>query len=250
MKEIFNAAKQRCHEFFQDTAQAILKRDKQTYRRNILIAVCTMLSAIVLIGLLIALLWKALGTLLGKVFMVPMVLFILGLSYKMNLEDSRKARQAEREADKLEVWAERAYEYVRDSMFYVVQAIADRIKVVKPNVPNDIEMGNRFFRQGNYIIFQFYVQLWETLDKAKFEQKLTDTLNRMHRDHRLVGIPPDLIEVNHRYYCPLLVLDVEPYDDGYTIQVVFADEETVPLVDRAKQRNRKAPSKTLYDDEP
>lgn len=198
---------------------------------------------------ILALVGKILGTLLGKIFSVPLVLLIIGWVYGKFLEGPHNERKAERDAEELEAWAGRAYKYVRDSLFYVVQALADRMKVVKPNVPSDIEMGNRFFRQGNYIIFQFYVQLWETLDKSRFEQKLTDTISQMHRDHRLVGIPSDLVEVNHRYYCPLLVLNVEPYDDGYTVQVVFADEETVPLVDRAKQRNRKAPSQTLYDDE-
>lgn len=207
------------------------------------------LVALAVAVVILALVGKILGTVLGKIFSVPLVLLIIGWVYGKFLAGSRNKRKAEREAEELEAWAGRAYEYVRDSMFYVVQAMADRMKVVKPHSPHDIEMGNRFFCQGNYTIFQFSVQLWENLDKSRFEQKLTDTISQMHRDHRLVGIPSDLVEVNHRYYCPLLVLNVEPFDDGYTVQVVFADEETVPLVDRAKQRNRKAPSQTLYDDE-
>ena len=45
-------------------------------------------------------------------------------------------------------------------------------------------------------------------------------------------------------------MNVEEYDDGYVVQIVFADEETISLIGRAQERQRKAPSQTLYDDEP
>ena len=250
MKIIWNSIVERFNRWCEDTAQSIRDSNWSVVGWNIALALAIVMVVVALAVAVLALVGKILGTVLGKIFSVPLVLLIIGLVYDNFFAGSRNKRKAEREAEELEAWAGRAYEYVRDSMFYVVQAMADRMKVVKPHSPHDIEMGNRFFCQGNYTIFQFYVQLWETLDKSRFEQKLTDTISQMHRDHRLVGIPSDLVEVNHRYYCPLLVLNVEPFDDGYTVQVVFADEETVPLVDRAKQRNRKAPSQTLYDDEP
>lgn len=49
--------------------------------------------------------WKVLGTLLGKIFAVPLVLFILVLSYKMNLENSRAAYCVKSEFAMLDEWA-------------------------------------------------------------------------------------------------------------------------------------------------
>ena len=86
------------------------------------------LVALAVAVIILALAKKILGTLLGKIFSVPLILLIIGLLYDNFLAGSRNKRKAEHEAEKLEVWAGRAYEYVRDSMFYVVQAMADRMK--------------------------------------------------------------------------------------------------------------------------
>lgn len=237
----FNAVRERI-------AQGIHDSDWPAVGWNVaLIAAVVMVAVALAVGVL-ALVWKILGTLLGKIFAVPLVLFILGLSYKMNLEDSRKARQAERNGDALEWRAGQVYYYVRDSLYYVFRTVARRTSIQMPDDPADIEMRNQFFRQGGHIVFQFYAQVLGTQDKAKFEQKLRDTIVQLHKDGRFVGLNDELVEVNGFLYCPLQVLNVEECDDGFVVQIVLADEETIPLVERAQERQRKAPGKTLFDD--
>lgn len=208
----------------------------------VMVAVALVVGALVLVG-------KILGALLGKVFAVPLVLLVIGLVYENFFSGPRKAHIVERTEEALTRWAEQVYFYVRDSMYYVFRAVARRMNIQMPDDPSDIEMRNRFFPQGEYIIFQFYVRLLGALDKAKFEQKLTDTIIQLHRDGRFLGITEDLVEVNGLLYCPIQVLNVEEHDDGYVVQIVSADEKTIPLVERAQERQRKTPNRTLYDDE-
>ena len=235
----FNAVRERI-------AQGIHDSDWSAVGWNVaLIAAVVMVAVALAVGIL-ALVWKILGTLLGKIFAVPLVLFILGLSYKMNLEDSHRAHIVERTVEALTRWAEQMYGYVRDSMYLVIQNMADRVSIiVKPNAHWDIEMKNRFFRQGDHIVFQFFVQMLAPMEKADFARKLTDTLVKMHREGKLVGITSELVEINNLPYCPLQVLNVKPYDDGYVVQIVYADEDTITLVKREQQRQRKDPGQYL-----
>lgn len=247
--EILDAIKDHVDRIRKNVAKAITDVDVPTLARYSGISLIVLLVVITLGVGTLALVGKILGTLLGKVFAVPLVLFVLGLSYKMNFEDSRKARQTERIGETLEQWAEQVYGYVRDSMFFVVQAMASRVSaIIKPNAHWDIEMKNRFFLQGDHIVFQFFVQMLAPMEKADFAQKLTDTLVRMHREGQLVGITSELVEINNLPYCPLQVLNVKPYDDGYVVQIVYAEEDTITMVEREQERQRKAPGKTLYDD--
>ena len=240
----------RINAFKDHIAQAIHDGDWSTVGWNVALVLAVVMVAVALAVGTLALVGKILGTLLGKVLAVPLVLFVLGLSYKYNLEDSHKARQTERDADTLERWAEQVYGYVRDSTYYVVQAMAGRVRlIIKPNAPWDIEMQNRFFRQGEHMVFQFFVQLLGPMEKPRFEQKLTDCMVQLHREGRLVGITSELVEINNLPYCPLQVLNVEPYDDGYVVQIVYADEDTVTTVKRGQQRQRKSPSQKFFDDE-
>lgn len=214
-----------------------------------LIAAVVMVAVALAVGVL-ALVWKILGTLLGKIFSIPLVLLAIGLVYDNSLSGLRKESIVERSKEALERWAGQVYFYVRDSMYYVLRAVARRTNVQMPDDPADIEMRNQFFRQGGHIVFQFYAQVLGTQDKAKFEQKLRDTIVQLHKDGRFVGLSDELVEINGFLYCPLQVLNVEECDDGFVVQIVFADKETIPLVERAQERQRKAPGKTLYDDEP
>ena len=169
--------------------------------------------------------------------------------YKAYFGGSREPDEDERNAEKLKKWAKQVYGYIRDSMFYVVQNLADRTNIIRPSAASDIELENRFFLQDKHIVFQFYVEMSSAMDKAKFEEKFTTTLFQMHHDGRLVGIASDLVEINNLPYCPLQVSNVEQYDDGFTVQIVFADEETIPLVEREQQRNRKRPGKNFFDND-
>ena len=246
---IRDAIFERLNEIRERIAEGIHDKDWSAVGWNIaLVLAVVMVAAALAVGAL-ALVGKILSTLLGKVFAVPLILLIIGLVYDNFLSGSRKERIAERTAEALNRWAEQVYYYVRDSMYYVFRAVARRMEIQMPDDPSDIEMKNRFICQGKYVVFQFYVKLHGTADKAKFEHKLTDMIAQMHRDGRFLGISEDLVNVNGRPYCPLQVLNVDEYDDGFVVQIVFADEETIPLVERAQESQRKTPGKTLYDDE-
>lgn len=231
-------------------AQAIHDGDWSALGWNTALILAVVMVAVALAVVVLALVGKILSTLLGKIFSVPLILLVIGLIYDGFFSGSRKARQTESIEESLERWAEQVYGYVRDSMFYVVQAMASRVSIIiKPNAHWDIEMKNRFFLQGDHIVFQFFVQMLALMEKSDFEQKLTDTLVKMHREGKLVGITSELVQINNLPYCPLQVLNVEPYDDGYVVQIVYADEDTITLVKREQQRQRKTPGKILFDDE-
>lgn len=249
MNDIFNAIKERWSKFCKGVAQAISGNDKAAQARYAGIILALVLIVLALSVGVLALMGKILGTLLGKIFSVPLILLIAGLVYEKFFSGPRKKGKVKRTVEELIRWAGQVYFYVRDSMYYVFRAVARRMNIQMPDDPDDIEMRNRFICQGEYIVFQFYVKLLGAVDKIKFEQKLTDTIVQLHRDGRFLGIPEDLVNVNGCLYCPIQVLNVEEYDDGFVVQIVFADEETIPLVERAQERQRKTPGKTLYDDE-
>lgn len=231
-------------------AQGIHDNDWSAVGWNVALIAAVIMAVVALAVGVLALVWKILGTLLGKIFSVPLVLVVISLVYEKFFGSSRKARQTEHNGEALERWAGQVYYYVRDSMYYVFRTVARRTSIQMPDDPADIEMRNKFFRQGGHIVFQFYAQVLGTRDKAKFEQKLRDTIVQLHKDGRFVGLSEELVEVNGLLYCPLQVLNMEEHDDGFVVQIVFADKETIPLVERGQERQRKAPGKTLYDDEP
>lgn len=249
--DILDAIKGHVDRIRKNVAQAIKDVDVPTLARYGGIGFIALLIVIALGVGVLALIGKSLGTLLGKIVSVPLVLLVIGLVYDGFLSGSRKAHIVERTAEALTRWAEQMYGYIRDSVYFVIQNMADRVSIiVKPHSHWDIEMKNRFFLQGDHVVFQFFVQMLAPMEKADFTRKLTDTLVKMHREGKLVGITSELVEINNLPYCPLQVLNVEPYDDGYVVQIVYADEDTITLVKREQQRQRKSPGKTLYDDEP
>lgn len=248
--DIIDAIKDHVDRIRKNVARAIKDVDVPTLARYSCIGVIGLLIVVALAVGGLALVGKVLDTLLGKIFSVPLVLLVIGLVYDGFFSGSRKAHQTERNGDALERWAGQVYFYVRDSIYYVFRAVARRTNIQMPDDPTDIEMRNQFFCQGGHIVFQFYAQVLGTQDKTKFEQKLMDTIIQLHKDGRFVGLSEELVEVNGRLYCPLQVLNVEEHDGGFVVQIVFADEETIPLVERSQERQRKSPGKTLYDDEP
>lgn len=195
-----------------------------------LILAIMMVAAALGVGVL-ALVWKILGTLLGKVFAVPLVLFILGLSYKMNLEDSRAAHRAKRESATMGEWVESIYEYVRDAMFLVFRAVSEYTNIVMPPRPSAIELVETpYTLEDGYAVFNFIVKVCGPVDVGTLKNDLMRTLQQMHRAHELNGIPRDLTEINGGYYCPLQILGT-PQDFGEYVQVsvVFATEKTVKV---------------------
>lgn len=242
-------------------AQAIHDSDWGALSQNVALVLAVVFVAVVMAVLIFVLVWKILvallGTLLGKIFMVPMVLFIFGLSYKMNLEDSRSARLAKSESATLDKWAKEMYDYVRDAMFLVFRAVSEYTNIVMPSRASAIEMtDNPYTMEDGYIVFNFLSKICGAIDINQLKDDLQQTLQQMHRAHELNGFSRDLVQINGSYYCPLQILgNPIDYGDHIQVSVVFATAQTIKLTHAHKLLNldniraRKHQGKQLYDDE-
>lgn len=234
-------------------AQAIHDGDWPALGWNVALIVAIVMVAVALAVVVLALVWKILGTLLGKIFAVPLVLlFILGLSYKMNRKE-RKPIIGDSFGE-----AEEVYEYVRDAMFLVFRAVSEYTNIVMPARASAIEfVDNPYIIEEGFTVFNFLAKTCGPIDIGSFKIDLTRTLRQMHRAHELNGIPRDLTEINGSYYCPLQIFG-KPQDFGDYVQVsvVFATEQTIKLTraDRILNldnigRTRRMQGKKLTDDE-
>lgn len=229
--DILDAIKGHVDRIRKNVAQAIKDVDVPTLARYGGIGLIALLAVIALGVGVLALVGKILGTLLGKVLAVPLVLFVLGLSYKLNLEDSRAAHRAKCESATMGEWAENIYEYVRDAMFLVFRAVSEYTNIVTPSRPSAIELVDTpYTLEDGYAVFNFVVKVCGPVDVVNLKNDLMRTIQQMHRAHELNGIPRDLTEINGGYYCPLQILG-KPQDFGEYIQVsvVFATEQTVKV---------------------
>ena len=104
-------------------AQGIHDNDWSAVGWNVALIAAVIMAVVALAVGVLALVWKILGTLLGKIFSVPLVLVVISLVYEKFFGSSRKARQAEHNGEALERWAGQVYYYVRDSMYYVFRKI-------------------------------------------------------------------------------------------------------------------------------
>lgn len=193
MKNILSSIMERLNEFSERTAQAIRDSDWKIVARNVGIALAAILFTLVLVMGILILIGKALGTLLGKIIAVPLVLFILGLSYKMNLEDSRAAHRIKNESTMLDEWADGIYEYVRDAMFLAFRAVAEYTNIVTPSRASAIELlDSPYSLEDGYTIFNFICKVCGPIDVDRLKSDLTRALRQLHRAHELNGIPRDL----------------------------------------------------------
>jgi len=233
-------------------AQAIHDGDWSALGWNIALVLAIVMVAIALAVGVLALVGKILGTLLGKIITVPLVLLILGLSYQMN----RKGRGAII-GDPISS-PEETYEYVRDAMFLVFRAVSEYTNIIMPARASAIEfVDNPYTIEDEFVVYRFLAMLRGPIDIDSLKRDLTRTLQQMHRAHELNGIPRDLTEINGSYYCPLQIFG-KPQDFGDYVQisVVFATEKTVALTRAHKLLNldgvlgsRGKRSGTLEDDE-
>lgn len=258
MKNIISSIMGRLNEFSEHTAQAIRDSDWKTVAQSTGIALAAVLFILALVVVILILIGKALGTLLGKVLAVPLVLFILGLSYKMNLEDSRAIHKAKSESAKLDEWAEGIYEYVRDAVFLAFRAVSEYTNIITPSRASTIELVDTpYTLEDGYAVFNFIAKICGPIDVDSLKSDLTRTLQQLHRAHELNGIPRDLVQINGSWYCPLQILG-KPQDMGDYVQlsVIFATEKTVELTRAHKLLNldntryaRRQRGETLTDDE-
>lgn len=239
-------------------AQGIHDGDWSAVGWNVALVLAVVMVAFALAVGVLALVWWVLGTLLGKVFAVPLVLFILGLSYKMNLEDSRAAHRVKGESAMLEEWADGIYEYVRDAMFLAFRAVSEYTNIVTPSRASAIELvESPYTLEDGYAVFNFIAKVCGSVDVDNLKKDLVRTVQQLHRAHELNGLPRDLVQINGAWYCPLQILG-KPQDMGDYIQVsvVFATEKTVELtrarrllnLDNTRYARRKR-GETFTDDE-
>lgn len=239
-------------------AQAIHDGDWATVAWNAAFVFAVVVVVVALAVCALALVWKILGTLLGKIIAVPAVLLILGLSYKMNLEDLRKSHRVKSESATLDEWADGIYEYVRDAMFLVLRTVSEYTNIVTPARASATEFeDNPYTVEDGYVVFHFLAKACGPIDFERLKADLTRTLRQMHRAHELNGIPRDLTEINGSYYCPLQIFgNPQDFGDYVQISVVFATEKTVELTHARKMSNlentryaQRKRHETLTDDE-
>ena len=198
----------------------------------------------------LALVWKILGTLLGKVFAVPLFLLIFGLA----VTEQRKPRTGGRETD-----PEQVYGYVLNALFLVFRAVSEySTNIVMPSRPSAIELTDEPYTiEDGYVAYNFLAKTCGPIDTAQLKRDMTRTIRQMHQAHELNGIPRDLVQINGAWYCPLQILG-NPQDFGEYVQVsvVFATEKTIELTHARKLlylddigHARKRKGKNLTDDE-
>lgn len=237
--KITDAILERINHVRERIAQAIHDGDWSTVAWNAALVLAVIMVAVALSVGVLALAWKVLSTLLGKIFAVPLALLILGLSYKINFEDSRTARRVQNESAALDEWAEEMYDYVRDAMFLVFRAVSEYSDIVTPSRCSAIELPeNCYSIEDGFVVFNFIAKVCGPVDTAQLKMDMQTALRQMHRTHELNGIPRDLAEINGSYYCPLQILG-KPQDLGDHVQVsvVFANEKTVELTHAHKLLN-------------
>lgn len=217
-------------------AYAIQDGDWATLLWNIGFILAVVLAALALGAGILVLAWKVLGTLLGKIFSVPLVAFILILSYKMNRKDKQPG---DGKPIKLDEWADGIYDYVRDAVFLVLRAISEYTNIVTPSRASAIEyVDNPYSIEDGFVVFHFLCKVCGALETDQFKTDFQRTLRQMHLAHELNGIPRDLIEINGAYYCPLQIFGApQDFGDYIEVSVVFATEKTVKLTRAAKVLN-------------
>ena len=126
-------------------AQGIHDNDWSAVGWNVALIAAVIMAVVALAVGVLALVWKILGTLLGKIFFSCRWFWLSSASCMRSFfGSSRKARQTEHNGEALERWAGQVYYYVRDSMYYVFRTVARRTSIQMPDDPADIEMRNKF----------------------------------------------------------------------------------------------------------
>lgn len=257
--KILHSIKELLKQFAASTAHAIDTRDWRVLLFNLAVALLTVLGTLLLCSLFLFLLWKIVALFLGKFLLkllgIPLVLYILYLSYKADRADTKNTAQQHASMNGLEVWSEEIYGYVRDAMFLVFRSVSEYTAIVMPSAPSAIELPNGISVKDGYAVFHFFARLREPIDAAQVKRDLTKTLNQLARAHELKGIPSDLVQINGAYYAPLQIFDVVDCGNSIDVSVVFADEKTINIVKARKvlrlELNRSQqpkPKEALFDD--
>lgn len=255
MNDIFSSIHNRIQKFSRNIAEAIDCGDWRTVIRKLGLAGVIAVSIIVAIIILLALLSKVLGPFLGKLLGLPMLFFILALSYKVNRQDTKATREEISNTANLEAWAENVYDFVRDAMFLVLRAMSDYTVIIRPTSPGGVELPNKISIRDGYAVFSFFARVSADVDVPQLKRELTRTLGQMLRAHELKGLASDLVQINGSYYCPLQILDVIDFGDSINISVVFSTEKTVEVVHARKMLHlehkelRVSHKDAPYDDE-
>ena len=184
---------------------------------------------------------------------MPLVLFILGMSYQMN-----QKRSTTGDPPLWEMQAEEVYEYVRDAMFLVFRDVSEYTNIVRPSSPSAIEFSELPYSiEDGYVAFNFIDKICGPVDIAQLKIDLRRTLRQKHRANEFNGISRDLVQINGSWYCPLQILGKpQDFGDHVRVSIVFATEKTIVLTNAQKVLNldnigdtRRPQSKELTDNE-
>lgn len=247
--DILDALNEKKKKIQKNVGKAIRDTNVPVLAQYIGILLVVLIIAVALGVGVLALVWKVLGTLLGKVFAVPLFLLIFGLA----VTEQRKPRTGGREID-----PEQVYEYVLNALFLVIRAVSEYSNIIMPSRPSAIELTDEPYTiEDGYVVYHFLAKTCGPIDTAQLRRDMTRTIRQMHQAHEFNGIPRDLVQINGAWYCPLQILG-KPQDLGEYVQVsvVFATEKTVELTRAQKLLNldnighaHKRQGKNLTDDE-
>lgn len=133
--------------------------------------------------------------------------------------------------------AEEAHDFVRDATYSVIVDVSEYTPLVRPASPSAIETNVRIYVREHVAFFQFNCPISDTVDANDLRERLQTRLTQKLRGRELPGIPSEMVMWNNRPYVPLQIYSVSNTGASVNIDLVFADDVSIPLLE-AKARAR------------
>lgn len=133
--------------------------------------------------------------------------------------------------------AEEAHDFVRDATYSVIVDVSEYTPLVRPASPSAIETNVRIYVREHVAFFQFNCPISDTVDANDLRERLQTRLTQKLRGRELPGIPSEMVIWNRHPYAPLQVYSVSDTGASVNIDLFFADDVSIPLLE-AKARAR------------
>lgn len=171
------------------------------------------------------------------------VLFPLGVIFALVIYFEKKTPEIESSSDNsledelVRQRAEEAHDFVRDATYSVIVDVSEYTPLVRPASPSAIETNVRIYVREHVAFFQFNCPISDTVDANDLRERLQTRLTQKLRGHELPGIPSEMVIWNRHPYAPLQVYSVSDTGASVNIDLFFADDVSIPLLE-AKARAR------------
>ena len=133
--------------------------------------------------------------------------------------------------------AEEVYDFVRDAAYSVIADVSEYTPLVRPASPSAIETNVRIYVREHVAFFQFNSPISDTVDVNDLRERLQTRLTQKLRGLELPGIPSEMVIWHNRPYVPLQIYSVSDTGASVNMDLVFADDASIPLLE-AKARAR------------